>query len=88
MEIVSKKLIKPGQSLGLAMLGELAPLKRKVLPGIERAMYDISVRDLNIIKSKKLLGIIQTIVEKLKRILKSPVSARYIDGRVLKEIFR
>ena len=64
------------------MLGELALLKRralrkgvwfKVLSHVERSIYDLTIKAIDTIKSKKLLSSIRAITEKLRRALESSV---------------
>jgi len=66
------------------MLGELASLRRralrkgvwfKVLSHVERIIYELTMRAVDTIKSRKLFTTIRVIVEKLKNALESPVSA-------------
>jgi len=66
------------------MLDKLALLKRKalrkgiwfrVLSPIERSIYDLTMRTVNTIKSRRLFNIIKVMMEKLRRALESPIRA-------------
>mgnify|MGYP000751770940 FL=1 len=65
------------------MLGELALLKRRALrkgvwfralSRVERSIYDLTMKTVSTIRSKRLLRVIRAIVDKLRESLKSPVS--------------
>ena len=65
------------------MLGELATLKKKalrkgvwfrVLSYVERSIYDLTMKTVSTIRSRRLLRVIKAIVDKLRESLESPVS--------------
>ena len=65
------------------MLGELALLKKRALRKgvwfralscVERSIYDLTMKTVSTIRSKRLLRVIKAIVDKLRESLESPVS--------------
>jgi len=65
------------------MLGELALLKKKalrkgvwfrVLSCVERLIYDLTMKTVSTIRSRRLLRVIKAIVDKLRENLESPVN--------------
>lgn len=79
------------------MLDGLALLKRRALrkgvwfralTRVERSIYDLTLRTVSIIRSRKLLKIVRTIMSKLREALESPVSilTRKIGRLLAKQI--
>ena len=65
------------------MLGELALLKKRALrkgiwfralSHVERSIYDLTMKTVSTIRSRRLLRIVKAIVDKLRENLESPVS--------------
>jgi len=65
------------------MLGELALLRKRALrkgiwfralSRVERSIYDLTMKTVSTIRSKRLLRVIRAIVDKLRESLESPVS--------------